>query len=317
MPDNGQYPPAAPAPPTAPNPTPAPPVSPSPPTPSLSELTGLIQAISQQVSRDLLQAFQAAAAQAPPAAPPQPAQPPPPAAPPPVAPPTFVGPLTANPAAGASPPPTLLSLFPEVEAATITSIIRHEFRGSDLYKLDSRYRDKTERQVLSLNGGTLKLSSNDTALREYKTPNSILIPLQTYFNILVQHAHAHHFGRAADVAFGFFRYSAHLTQVASEYEWHAVVPYHMAFFAKRRREMIDGDYSGWGRVDMELRGEHLYADRTRKASPKLSLSRRATPSNPTDPCRNFNTGKCTAEKCPWGRPHRCTKCGGPSLDVSC
>ncbi|GLB36092.1 hypothetical protein LshimejAT787_0303800 [Lyophyllum shimeji] len=253
MPDNGQIPPVPPVTPAAPNPTPAPPAaSPSPPSPSLSELTGLIQTISQQVS--LLQ-LQAAAAQAQPAAPPQPAQPPPPAAPQPAAPPPFVGPLTTNPAAGASPPPTLLSLFPEVEAATITSIIQHEFRGSDLYKLDSRYRDKTERQVLSLHGGTLELTSDDKALKEYKTPNSILVPLHTYFNILVQHAH--HSRRSADVSFGFFRYCTHLTQVASEYEWHAVVPYHMAFFAKRRREMIDGDYSGFSEAFCFEEGQSL------------------------------------------------------------
>jgi len=86
--------------------------------------------------------------------------------------------------------PSLLSLFPEVEAATITSIIQHEFCGSDLYKLDSRYQDKTERQMLALNSTTLELTTNDTALKEYKSLNSILVHLSTYFSILIMHAQA-------------------------------------------------------------------------------------------------------------------------------
>ncbi|KAJ3711116.1 hypothetical protein DFJ43DRAFT_1169110 [Lentinula guzmanii] len=87
--------------------------------------------------------------------------PPPPAPTPTNGLPRFVGPLSSSAAAGAS---SLLCLFPEVEAATITSIINHEFRASDLYKLDSRYRDKTERQVLSLKGETLELTRDAKAM---------------------------------------------------------------------------------------------------------------------------------------------------------
>ena len=207
-------------------------------------------------------------------------------------------------AAGTS-PPSLLSLFPEVEAATITSIIQHEFRGSDLYKLDSRYRDKTERQMLALNGTTLELTTNDTALKEYKSLNSILVPLSTYFSILIMHAQAS--GKAATISFNVLRYNGHLVKIASEYEWTAVVAYHMAFFAKRKREMSEGDYGGWGRIDLELQGEHLYPNRKLKVNPSKASTR--SPSNATDPCRNFNQGKCTAAKCPWGRPHTCSTCG--------
>ncbi|KAJ3779732.1 hypothetical protein GGU10DRAFT_337764 [Lentinula aff. detonsa] len=149
--------------------------------------------------------------------------------------PPYTPPLTRNTAAGAS--SSLLSLFPEVEAASITAIITHNFRASDLYKLDSRYRDKTERQILSLKGETLELTTNDSAYRDYKSLNAIAIPLSTYFSILVSHAETS-------------------GKIASEYEWSAVIAYHMAFFNKRRREMQEGDYSGWGKVDMELRSGH-------------------------------------------------------------
>ena len=50
-------------------------------------------------------------------------------------PPEFTPPATA--VTGAS--QSLRSLFPDIEAAHIVSIISHEFRGSDLFKLDSRY----------------------------------------------------------------------------------------------------------------------------------------------------------------------------------
>ncbi|KAJ3978889.1 hypothetical protein F5890DRAFT_1377207, partial [Lentinula detonsa] len=212
-----------------------------------------------------------------------------------------------NTAAGAS---SLLSLFPEVEAATITSIINHEFRASDLYKLDSRYRDKTERQILSLKGETLELTTNNAAYREYKSLNAIAVPLSTYFSILLTHAEAA--GKVSLIASDFFKYNAHLIKITSEYEWSAVVGYHMAFFNKRRREMQNGDYSGWGKVDMELRGEHLYN------APRLSLpftqssksSKKTTPStsNKSEPCRKFDQGLCPTTPCPFGRPHMCKKC---------
>ncbi|KAK0213323.1 hypothetical protein DFS33DRAFT_1377805 [Desarmillaria ectypa] len=60
-----------------------------------------------------------------------------------------------------------------------------------------------------------------------------------------------------------------MSNPAAEYEWHAVVSYHMAFFTKRRREMIDREYGGWGRIDLELRGEHLFPYRKVKGTSSL------------------------------------------------
>ncbi|KAL0572189.1 hypothetical protein V5O48_009771 [Marasmius crinis-equi] len=240
--------------------------------------------------------------------PPPPTQPPP-TSPPPTAPTPFVGPLTNPAAAGTLPSQSLLSRFPEVESATITAIINHEFRAYDLYKLDSRYRDKTERQVLSLKGETLELTTNDSAFKEYKSLSAVAVPLSTYFLIILTHAEAA--GRVSTIAIDFFHYNAHLVKIASEYEWSAVVGYHMAFFNKRRREMQAGDYSGWGRVDLDLRGEYIYnAARLSTASkPSKKPSSTSLPSNRSEPCRNFNTGKCSSSPCPYGRPHTCTTCG--------
>ncbi|KAL0567969.1 hypothetical protein V5O48_014026, partial [Marasmius crinis-equi] len=164
----------------------------------------------------------------------------------------FVGPYTNPTAAVASPSQSLLSSFPEVEAATIASIINHEFEAHDLYKLDSKSRDKTEDQILSLRGGSL----TNSAFKKYKSLSSVAVPLSTYFSIIL--AHAKPTGRVSKMAIDFFRYNSHLIRIAGEYEWTAVVAYHMAFFNKRRQEMQLGDYSGWGRIDVELQGEHLH-----------------------------------------------------------
>ncbi|KAK0241007.1 hypothetical protein EDD85DRAFT_735717, partial [Armillaria nabsnona] len=146
--------------------------------------------------------------------------------------------------------PSIFSLFLEVEVATITSVIQHELHASNIYKLDPRHHNKAERKTLELNGTKLELSNDDTALKEYKTLNSIVDPLSMYFSILIMHAQPS--GKSAVLAVQFFCYTAHLSRIASEYKWHAVVLYHMAFFTKHHREMMDGDYVGWGKIDLEL-----------------------------------------------------------------
>ncbi|PBK93499.1 hypothetical protein ARMGADRAFT_872169, partial [Armillaria gallica] len=154
---------------------------------------------------------------------------------------------------------SLFSLFPKVEAATITSIIQHDLRTLDIYKLDTWHHNKAEQKTLELNGTKLELSNDDAVLKEYKTLNSIINPLFTYFSILIMHAQAS--GKSALLAIQVLHYNAHLSRIASEYEWHAMVAYHMAFFTKCCREMINGEYGSWGRIDLELHSEHLYPHR--------------------------------------------------------
>ncbi|KAK0469349.1 uncharacterized protein EV420DRAFT_1235369, partial [Desarmillaria tabescens] len=157
---------------------------------------------------------------------------------------------------------SLFKLFPEVEEATITSIIQHEFRSSDLYKLDPRYLYYNAEWKTLEHSGTAPEHPNDLSLKECKALSSIIVPLSTYFSILITHNQPT--GKSALLAVQLFRYIVHLARIASEYEWHAVVSYHMAFFTRRRREMIHGDYGGWGRVDLELLGEYLFPNRKAK-----------------------------------------------------
>lgn len=60
-------------------------------------------------------------------------------------------------------------------------ILAHDLHATELFKLDSRYRDKTERQVLAFNGTSLKVASHDPLAKEYKSLNSVSVPLGTYF----------------------------------------------------------------------------------------------------------------------------------------
>lgn len=221
-------------------------------------------------------------------------------------------PVTANPAAGAS--VSLLSLFPQVEAATITAIIQHELRPHDIYKLDSRFRDKADDRVLSVADGLIRLGSDESsAMKHYKAFTALLCPLTTYFDVLIQHAGAT--GQAATIAHVTSCYTAQLARFAAEYEWAAVLAYHMEFHTLRRREMTLGSYDGWRLIDQELLSRHLVGRSRKTASVSAahggSGSGKRSGTGSDAPCRNFNLGKCDTTPCKWGRPHVCSTCSKP------
>ncbi|KAJ7608624.1 hypothetical protein DFH06DRAFT_1111148 [Mycena polygramma] len=212
---------------------------------------------------------------------------------------TFVAPITVAPAAGALVPPSLRSLFPDIESACITSVITHELKGSDIYKLDPRLKDSESSFILT--GAGLQL--NDSKHKSYKNVNSIIFPLHTYFAILLEHIPA---SSGRGIAAYFFWYLTHLETLATEYEWAAVLEYHVLFFNRRRTEMQNGFYTAWSSPDLTLLSTHVYPHR-----------KAVTPSKPASPkrtgqgesCRNYNVGKCDKTPCPYGRPHACSVCG--------
>ncbi|KAJ7213802.1 hypothetical protein C8J57DRAFT_1255961 [Mycena rebaudengoi] len=130
-----------------------------------------------------------------------------------------------TPAALPTPPvilgPPLIAQPPPLIIPTPTSS-----RLGDLSKLDSRYRNKEDRQILSLGG--VQLSYTDAAPRDYKSLNAIVVPLSEYFAILCMYAQPT--GQAHWVARQFWRYNVHLSKIAAEYEFAAVLEYHMEFF---------------------------------------------------------------------------------------
>ncbi|KAF6744095.1 hypothetical protein DFP72DRAFT_826402 [Ephemerocybe angulata] len=216
--------------------------------------------------------------------------------------PPFIPPPTTN---GAS--TSLRSLFPDIEAAHITSIITHDFRGSDLYKLDSRYRDKEA--AFTFNGSTGQFETSNRAAKEYKTFDMLYIPLVAYFSILSAHLPGQ-----PTVPLVFFKFLVHLQKLARDYEWAAVLEYSIIFFNRRRMEMLEsGDYSHWALPDNGLMAEHIYAHRkvTIRGSGSGAGSRGgASTLKPPVVCYNWNQNKCSGSaKCPSGRTHVCSTCG--------
>ncbi|PBL04281.1 hypothetical protein ARMGADRAFT_1096509 [Armillaria gallica] len=124
----------------------------------------------------------------------------------------------------------------------IRSVIQHELPSL----ISTRYQDEGEKKTMEFDGEiTYEVPNINSSLKEYKTLSSIIVPLSTYFSILI--AHYNQFaGNATSLAIQMFSYTADLASMANEHRWHLVVAFHMAFFARRQREMIGGDYGGWG-----------------------------------------------------------------------
>ncbi|KAJ7860547.1 hypothetical protein B0H13DRAFT_1639475 [Mycena leptocephala] len=211
----------------------------------------------------------------------------------------FTAPLAPlNSPAGAS--HSLRTLFPDIESACITSVITHDLKAADLYKLDTRVKDSEPTYSLSATGS---FEMNVSRHKAYKNLNSIVFPLHNYFAILAAHFPA----RSAATVY-FYRYLTHLTTLATEYEWAAVLEYHTLFFNRRRGDMLAGSYDGWACSDIGLLSSHVYPHRKQiNVTPKPPKAPRP-PSTSTDPCRNFNAGKC-GTPCAWNRPHVCSSPG--------
>jgi len=151
----------------------------------------------------------------------------------------------------------LLYLFPHVEDDTMASILAHTLPGADVYKLDSR-------RILESQWDLIDAPRDDSAVASlgmgvptdvYKTLDSLLVPLNAYFSVLTLHGLAS--GQPTMLPCYFFRYSSHLVKIATQYEWPAVLSYHLAFYARRCKEMRIGEYVGWGKVDVDLMEQHL------------------------------------------------------------
>ncbi|PIL25944.1 hypothetical protein GSI_11698 [Ganoderma sinense ZZ0214-1] len=77
---------------------------------------------------------------------------------------------------------SLLDLFPAIEGSVLLEIAQHSFKPGDLSKLDPRYKDRTQWQILDVSGRIV--SVHDQVPRDYPTFHSLYIPLSTYFDML-------------------------------------------------------------------------------------------------------------------------------------
>ncbi|KAL1667455.1 hypothetical protein GGF50DRAFT_48501 [Schizophyllum commune] len=221
----------------------------------------------------------------------------------------------------ASPGASLYDIFPLIEPELLLAIAQHTLKPTDLHKLDSRYRDKVDQ------GSSESAASNrGPPVKDYPSLNSLVIPLHVYFQVLGAFG-ATGGGSATDVfniMQGGFQYLQHLTQLHQHYEWAGVLEYHMAFHLKRRRDMGNGDYSGWLQPDAALMSTILlhrtkqYGRDSRSGAGSSGSSKVKAGSSPSgripkgeQTCFLYNTGTCTTP-CPDGRKHVCKRCSSPS-----
>jgi len=153
----------------------------------------------------------------------------------------------------------VLALFHHVEEETLNAIFHHELPAAELYKLDTRRILESQWHLIDLEDSTISFRSVPSAQEIYRSLDSLLVPLNTYFSILSVHGLAE--GQPITLPYYFFRYSSHLVKITSQYEWSAVLLYHFAFFARRCNEMLSGDYSGWAKIDVDLMEEMLIQHR--------------------------------------------------------
>lgn len=127
--------------------------------------------------------------------------------------PEFVPPITAVTANGMSiiAPTSICAYFPDIEAAVIVAIVTHDFKASDLHKLNP---ENCNREVAyAFNGSTNQFEISNKAVKECKSPFSVLVPLQRFFNVL-----SFHLSKSDTIPFVFYKYTAHLIELTMEYE---------------------------------------------------------------------------------------------------
>ncbi|KAI0355034.1 hypothetical protein OH77DRAFT_1377335, partial [Trametes cingulata] len=149
--------------------------------------------------------------------------------------------------------------FPHIEAGVLLEITRHQFKPSELRKLDPKYRRRTANPVVKFDAAVGGFTICQPSMEEcYPSLQSVVAPLTTYFHILTMFAASSgSLAAVCLVARGAFAYLSQLAQFNEDYQWSAVLAYHLEFHYKRRSCMADGDYSGWDTIDSGLKAKHL------------------------------------------------------------
>ncbi|KAH9943419.1 uncharacterized protein BXZ73DRAFT_87748 [Epithele typhae] len=167
---------------------------------------------------------------------------------------------------------SIATLFPHVDQDTITAIVHHELSGTEIFKLDSRRILESTWNLIDvdIDESVFALHAMPSPTETYATLDSLLVPLNAYFSILCVHGLAH--SSSPMLPLHFFRYSSHLVKIAAQYEWEAVLSYHLASFSRRCKEMRKGEFAGWGRVDMDLMEEFLVPNQKKRYGSVHALS---------------------------------------------
>ncbi|KAJ3887517.1 hypothetical protein GG344DRAFT_55558 [Lentinula edodes] len=135
---------------------------------------------------------------------------------------------------------------PSIDDAVITEIACHDFAASSLWKL-----------VVSAGrivpGHPIRSPDDRDAYLQYPTIESLLPHLFAYFSVLASCARVSGMNNVAcTVMNGSYIYVVSLIDMANQFEWPYVLDYHIGYMNNRLREMRQGDYTGWGPIDLEL-----------------------------------------------------------------
>ncbi|KAJ3835333.1 hypothetical protein F5878DRAFT_500259, partial [Lentinula raphanica] len=141
-------------------------------------------------------------------------------------------------------------LFPNIEGRHVLDITRHEFRPCSLHQLEHRNRSRAS-DTINFGGQVDTRAQRGGSVRDkYPTLDSVIVPLLTYFNILIAYTRLGGNPDAGCVlAMGAMSYVTSLMEMAERYQWAAVFDYHVEYMNLRRYEMKEGNYLGWGSVE--------------------------------------------------------------------
>ncbi|KAF7424760.1 hypothetical protein PC9H_010071 [Pleurotus ostreatus] len=208
---------------------------------NFGQLLGALRALAQPPSMLSVQ-------QAPPTSTSTPPLPAPSASPPPTQP--FMNPAFVHTPPNAMDAPPLFPLRPLTQQL-------HELRPQQLHKLI------TSTNVKQLNPNSLFMTTDGLQIAEAslsrKLPSFALFirALTVYLDILTNHIAltTNNSAMVCHIAHGGFFYLKMLNYYSSIYSYKAILDFHMVFHAKRLREMEQGNYSGWGKIDSDAVAE--------------------------------------------------------------
>ncbi|KAL4257522.1 hypothetical protein AB1N83_011032 [Pleurotus pulmonarius] len=226
----------------------------------------------------------------------------------------FVPPATSNVSAGTS---SILRYFPEIEATILQSVVKHELRPQHIYKLLASSNNKPIVPTSLFYTAEGFQVAEPAVTRELPNFHVFQKALTLYFDIISTHVRltTGNVLTLAQVCHGSLFYLKQLNHYMTIYTYRTVLDFHMAFHARRLREMEEGDFSGWSRMDSELVLEILQPSLSifqTAASQASSASNKARAPKSNSPkveqtCHNFNEGKCTTP-CHNNRIHKCSAC---------
>ncbi|KAF7424728.1 hypothetical protein PC9H_010039 [Pleurotus ostreatus] len=227
---------------------------------------------------------------------------------------SYVPPPTSNSSIGTL---SIPDFFPDVDAAIVASIGKHEFKPQQLGKLIPSITAKATTTTYALEDGALR--ATDTApIKDLPDFSTFMRALGIYFQILYRYIGTTGSIQAViDVAVSTQGYTNLLHEYSRYFTYPAILTYHIAHHSRRIREMLRGDYSLWADEDRALVGQLHRSNifQEVKSGSATSSKSKSTPSATTtrdvsnQVCNRFNNGACSTTPCKSGRLHKCAVCG--------